>query len=232
MARYVDPRPVHQQIAADLRAEIMDGTLSDQLPITEKLTERFKVANSTITKALNALRDEGLIYGQRGIGVYATDQAARIVDAAAYLAVDDRLHYDILGVEEEDVPADVAVALGARRAVVRRRLTVVDGEAVEVADSYLPVRLARDLGLDTPRKLRGGLPVVLADAGLPQRMFSDVVSARQPTVREMTLLRLPAGVSVLRTLRTILSDGDRVVCVDVLCKAAHRFQERYIVSVE
>lgn len=232
MAKYIDPRPVHQQIAADLRAEIMDGTLAGQLPITERLTERFKVANSTITKALNALRDEGLIYGQRGIGVYVTDRAARIVDAAAYLAVDDRLRYDMLSVEEEDAPTDVASALGAQRAIVRRRLTVVDGDAVEVADSYLPVRLALDLGLDTPRKLRGGLPAVLAAAGVPQRTFSDVVSARQPTTREMALLRLPAGVSVLRTLRTIVSDGGRVVCVDVLCKAAHRFQERYVTPVE
>jgi GntR family transcriptional regulator len=232
MAKYTDPRPVHQQIAADLRAEIMDGSLTGQLPITEKLTERFGVANSTITKALNALRDEGLIYGQRGIGVYVTDQAARVIDAAAYFPADDRLSYTLLSVEEVDAPPDVAAALGARRAVVRRRVTVLDGETLEVADSYLPVDLARELGLDAGRKIRGGVQAVLAAAGVPQRAFADVVSARQPTTREMALLRLPPGVPVLRALRTITSDSGRVVEVDVLCKGAHRFQERYRTAVE
>lgn len=227
---YADPRPPHQRIAADLRAEIMDGTLAGQLPITSELRERFKVANSTITKALNTLRDEGLVVGQRGVGVYVSELAAQIVNAAAYIPTSDRLRYDLLSVGEEDTPADVARELGSRRAVVRRRLTVVDGEAVEVADSYLPPALARELGLDTERKIRGGVERVLEEAGLAQRSFVDVVSAREPTQREMALLRLPAGISILRTLRTIRADDGRVVCVDVLAKAAHRFQERYVVG--
>jgi GntR family transcriptional regulator len=231
MPPYSDPRPPHQRIAADLRAEIMDGTLTGQLPITSALRERFKVANSTITKALATLREEGLVIGQRGVGVYVSDQAARIVNAAAYLPVTDRLSYALLGVDEEDAPADVARELGAKRAVVRRRVTKIDDEAIEVADSYLPVGLARELGLDAGTKIRGGVERVLADAGLPQLSFADVVSAREPTSREMALLRLPSGISVLRTLRTIKADGDRVVCVDVLAKAAHRFQERYVVSI-
>lgn len=224
---YIDPRPAHQRIAADLRAEIMDGTIAGQLPITEELNKRFGVANSTITKALATLREEGLVVGQRGVGVYTSGQATTVVDAAAYLPASNRVGYRILHVGEADAPADAARELGAPRALVRQRVTLLGGEPIEVADSYLPLDLARELGLDTDRKLVGGIERVLAEAGLPQRAFADVVSAREPTSREMELLRLPVGVSVLRTLRTITSDGGRVVCVDVLVKGANRFRERY-----
>jgi GntR family transcriptional regulator len=226
---YKDPRPAHERIAAELRAQIMDGTLAGKLPVTNELTERFKVVNSTITKALASLRDEGLIYSERGRfgGVFAADWTAFVTDAAAYIEPDDRIEYTRADVTEVDAPGDVARILGEERAVVRSRLMLVDGDPAEISDSYVPVQLARDLGLDQPGRLRGGMRTVLAEAGLPHRRFTDVISAREPTPREMTALRLPLKVPVLRILRTIMTDGDRIVGVDVICKGAHRYPERY-----
>lgn len=229
---YSDPRPTHQRIAADLRAEIMDGTITGQLPITGALRERFGVANSTITKALATLRDEGFVVGQRGVGVYVSEHVAGVVDAAAYIPVTDRISYRLLRVAEVDTPADVARELGAKAALLRSLVTLQNGEPVEVADCHLPLGLARELGLDVEKRIPGGVARVLAEAGFPQRVFTDVVSAREPTQREMELLRLPVGVSLLRILRTIRTDGGRVVGVDVLAKAANRFQERYTTQVQ
>lgn len=227
---YTDPRPAHERLAAELRAQIMDGTITGQLPRTRDLHEDYGVANSTVTKALSVLRAEGFItHSQRGrdAGVFAADWTAHVVDAAAYIAPDDSLRYTPPEVEEVNAPADVARELGQKRAIVRRRLMLRDGEPIELSDSYVPVELARDLGLDSPRKLPGGMSAILEAAGLRQRGFSDVVSARQPTTRELEALRLPANVWILRVLRTITTDGGRVVGVDVICKGAHRYQERY-----
>lgn len=233
MPKYTDPRPEHQQIAATLRAEIMDGTLSGKLPVTSELTGRFGVVNSTITKALATLRDEGLVHTERGRlgGVFAADWTAYVTEAEPYIQPSGDVSYDGLVVAEVAAPGDVARILGAKRAVVRHRLMLLRGEPIEVSDSYVTVDLAAQLGLDRPKKIPGGMKEVLAAAGLPQRRFADVVSARQPTPPELEALRLPVGVPVLRILRTIMTDDDRVVGVDVICKGAHVFQERYTKDV-
>lgn len=234
MAKYTDPRPEHQQITALLRAQIMDGSRSGQLPVTKDLTEDFGVANSTITKVLDALRAEGLIHTTRGRlgGAYAADWSAHVIDASVYVEPGGRVTYDGLMVDEVDTPGDVARLLATDRAILRHRVMLLDGEPVEVADSYVDVELATRIGLDRRKKLRGGMAAVLAEAGLPQRRFIDIVSARQPTTAELEALRLPASVPVLRILRTVLTDGDRIVGVDVIVKGAHLYQERYVRDVE
>src|SRR5690242_2436419 len=83
-----DVRSRHQQIAADLRAEIMAGDLApgEQLPSTQNLVHRFSAANATIQRALAALKREGFIYSLVGKGVYVRERRPFVVDAASYLA--------------------------------------------------------------------------------------------------------------------------------------------------
>ncbi len=224
-----DPRSLHIQVAAEIRARIMDGTYGGTLPKTDALMATYGVAQGTIGRAQTMLRQEGLLHTQRGrrAATYVIDWAAQVTDAEAYIPTSDRLEYGKPEVEEVDAPADVAKALGERRALVRRRTTYVDGAAVELSASYFPPVVAQAAGLDYPKKIRGGVPRALAEVGLPQREFEDVVSARQPTSAELLALGLPEGVPVLRIFRTVFTDGDRVVGVDVIVKGAHRYSERY-----
>ena len=57
-----DVRPPYQRIASDLRAQIMSGDLGPgtQLPSTPQLVEQYEAANTTIQKAVSALRGRGL----------------------------------------------------------------------------------------------------------------------------------------------------------------------------
>lgn len=224
-----DPRSLHIQVAAEIRARIMDGTYSGTLPKTDQLMAEFGVAQGTIGRAQTILRDEGLLHTQRGrhAATYVVDWAAKVVDAEAYIPVGAGLTYGTPEVEEVEAPPDVASLLGDERALVRRRTTLHGDTPIELSSSYFPVELARTAGLDTPRKIRGGAQRLLAEAGLPQRKFVDVVSARQPTPDELLALGLPEGVPVLRILRKIVTDDERVVGVDVIVKGAHRYSERY-----
>lgn len=224
-----DPRSLHIQVAAEIRARIMDGTYAGKLPTTSELMAEYGVAQGTIGRATTLLRDEGLLSTQRGRGAatYVIDWAAQVVNAEAYIGVGNGLEYSEPKVEEVDAPADVARLLGDDRALVRRRTTLVNGTPTELSASYFPVELARVAGLDTPRRIRGGAQRLLAEADVPQREFEDVVSARQPTPAELLALDLPDGVPVLRILRKIVTDDDRVVGVDVIVKGAHRYSERY-----
>ena len=62
--------PRYAQIAAELRDQIEKGTLApgDRVPSTREITQRWGVAMATATKALAALRREGIVRPIPGVG--------------------------------------------------------------------------------------------------------------------------------------------------------------------
>ncbi len=232
MPRPRDARPLHQQVAADLRAKIMAGDLApgDQLPSTSQLVEQYRAANPTIQKAAGLLKDEGYLHSRPGAGVYVRDRQPFVVDVANYFApMPSGYSYQLLEVAEVRPPADAARMLGLdgeETAVLRHRLTLHDGDPVELSWSYYPSDLAAGTPLARRLRIRGGAPRVLADLGWPQEDFTDRISARQPTTAEVETLDLPADVPVIRQLRTIYS-GERPVEVSVLVKGAHLYELQY-----
>jgi len=62
--------PPYAQIAAELRDQINKGTLApgDRVPSTREITQRWGVAMATATKALAALRQEGIVRAIPGVG--------------------------------------------------------------------------------------------------------------------------------------------------------------------
>src|ERR1700678_3886462 len=62
--------PPYAQIAAELRDQIDNGTLApgDRVPSTREITQRWGVAMATATKALAALRQEGIVRAIPGVG--------------------------------------------------------------------------------------------------------------------------------------------------------------------
>ena len=70
-----DPRPPYVQIADDLRSAITGGTLKpgDRIGSGRELAKRYGVAPMTVTNAISALRDEGLLTSWQGRGVFVAD---------------------------------------------------------------------------------------------------------------------------------------------------------------
>jgi len=232
VAQRNDDRPRHEQVAADLREQIMAGEFSPgaPLPSTPRLVERYGVANPTIQKALRALKDEGFLYSQQGKGVYVRNRQPFLVEASPYFTPSPGGYsYDLLEVAEVRPPREVAEALNLPAqgtAVVRRRLTRHKGEPVELDVSYYPAEIAGATELAGSSKIRGGAPRVLADLGYPQRDFTDRISVRMPTTEEIELLDLP-NVPVIRQFRVIYSDGERPVEASVLIKGGHLYELLY-----
>ncbi|WAP52060.1 GntR family transcriptional regulator [Arthrobacter sp. ATA002] len=89
--------PLHEQIAAAVRAGILDGSLADgeRLPAAKALGESLGVSLHTVLHAYQDLRDQGLIELRRGRGAVVIapapatrENALRILDdAASQLAV-------------------------------------------------------------------------------------------------------------------------------------------------
>jgi GntR family transcriptional regulator len=69
----VDPdsaTPLYVQVAALLRARIESGELTSRLPSLKTITQEYGVSHITAEKALQVLRDEGLVVTVIGRGSY------------------------------------------------------------------------------------------------------------------------------------------------------------------
>ncbi|MER7506218.1 winged helix-turn-helix domain-containing protein [Nonomuraea pusilla] len=83
-------RPGYLQIADDLRAQIHGGALAPgtPLPSTAQLAARYDASLSVVKMAVGILRNEGLVIGQQGKGVFVrdTDEAQTSDDLAGEVA--------------------------------------------------------------------------------------------------------------------------------------------------
>lgn len=245
----VDQRSLHERIAADLRDEIMSGDLPPgaRLPSTARLKERFTASNATVQKALQLLKDEGLVVGRAGAAVTVREHRQRTMRPASYMApaapgepyrwISEAAaghqaggSSRLLDVTEIRPPADVAEALRLPEngtALLRAQVLLLDGEPVELVKSYYPLELARGTAMMDRRKIKGGTPALLAELGHPPRLSVDKVSARVPTQEQYTVLGLPGNLPVLRTLRVVYTDGERPIEATVMAKAGHLYELRY-----
>jgi len=64
------PAPAKVQLADQLRAAITSGEYADRLPSLTELTRRSGLALNTVQAAVRILKDEGLVYGVKGRGVF------------------------------------------------------------------------------------------------------------------------------------------------------------------
>ncbi|MEU8718293.1 GntR family transcriptional regulator [Streptomyces sp. NPDC048663] len=247
-----DPRSAHQKIAARLRRQITRGDLAPgiQLPSTPALMEEYDVAGTTVQKALQVLKEEQLLVGQPGRGVFVQGGTQQSVTPEIYMAPADggqpyrwiseaekrsqRASVKLLEVETVTPPFEVREAFGLSansQALVRKQLLLVEDEPTELAQSYYPLDLAEGTAMMERRKIKGGTPTLLASLGYPPVSFVDEVSSEIPTEEEVVSLELPKDMPVMMTFRVVYSDDERPIEVSLLVKAAHRYRMRYAVKV-
>jgi DNA-binding GntR family transcriptional regulator len=127
-------------------------------------------------------------------------------------------------------PADVAAALrlppGAS-AVVRRRMMLLDGQPVELTDSWYPEEIAAGTALADPRKIKGGAVTLLAGLGYVVHEAREDIAFRGATVGEAGELGLRAGTPVIVLSRTCLTAGGVPFEVSVMVMVAEGRHLRY-----
>jgi GntR family transcriptional regulator len=65
------PRPLYEQVAADIRRAIADGEArpGERFPLAKDLATVLGVNTNTVLRALRVLREEGLLEFRRGRGI-------------------------------------------------------------------------------------------------------------------------------------------------------------------
>ncbi len=79
-----DGRPIFEQVADSLEAQILDGSLPEesQIPSINELAQFHRINPATALRGVNLLVDTQTLYKRRGIGMFVADGARqRLLDA-------------------------------------------------------------------------------------------------------------------------------------------------------
>ncbi len=141
--------PLYRQIMAILRAEIAEGSVDTNEPMTEeKLIARFGVSRAPIRQALKELTLEGFVYRKQGKGTFPVsgvrvDRPADLKSGDLYRYLADRgLHptSKVSGIERVVPPATVQARLGladGEELLHFTRLISVDDEPFAENDIFI-----------------------------------------------------------------------------------------------
>lgn len=78
--KFENNTPIYVQIMNWIKEQIVSNRFlpGSRLPSVRDMSERFNVTSNTIQRVLRELEIEGIIYTQRGIGVFITDNKDKI----------------------------------------------------------------------------------------------------------------------------------------------------------
>lgn len=70
-------KPIYQQIREKIEDQIVNGQLleEEQAPSTNQLVSFYKINHATVSKGINQLVEEGILYKKRGIGMFVAAEA-------------------------------------------------------------------------------------------------------------------------------------------------------------
>jgi DNA-binding GntR family transcriptional regulator len=68
------PMPLYKQLAALLRGQIEDGTLTGRVPSVKTLSQEHGVSHITAEKALAVLKGDGIVLSVIGKGTFVADR--------------------------------------------------------------------------------------------------------------------------------------------------------------
>ena len=215
----------YREIADALRASVGAGDLvaGRVLPSESELSATYQVSRVTVRRALELLREEGLVDSRQGFGWFVAATPVRQVlgrlgtieeqMAASGLRPERR----VLDFAFGHPPARVRRLLGTDQVLQVRRLNLADGEPFARVTVWCPAELAADVSrADVERSpFYELLPVSLATA-------TQTIGAAAASAADAALLRIPAGSPVLRCERVTCDVTGRAVLVSTHVFPAHR----------
>lgn len=218
-----------QRLAAELRERI---TLGDYGPAgaiesEAELGRRYEVSRVTVRRALEQLRDEGLLASRKGAGWYVLSFAQPLAlgsfqhagSAIAEAGVD--LARTVVEYGYRDAPTSVALTLGAGEVLRVRSLRRTGSAPLDVVTEWVPLDLAAPVsradaeGPGTWETLRrNGNQIALVRQSIAATAASDQVA---------DLLGVTQGTPVLLVRRVAL-DGERPIALSEHHYLGHRFR--------
>ena len=85
--------PIYEQIEQQIKAQILDGTITEnaQLPSIRQLARDLKISIITTTRAYNDLADEGFVISVAGKGYFVTPRGDELMRERMLFEMEDGL---------------------------------------------------------------------------------------------------------------------------------------------
>lgn len=215
----------YRTIADGLRRQVESGDLAagGLLPSESELSGEYGVSRVTVRKALELLRDEGLIDSRQGFGWFVAADPLR--QALGWLGtIEDQL--ESLGVASErrivgfgfvKAPPRVRQVLHATNVLQVRRVNLADGQPFARVTVWCP----EDLGATLSRAdVEQGTFYELIDVDIGRA--TQTIGAAAADADDASLLLVPVGSPVLRCERVTWDADERAVLMSEHVFPGHR----------
>jgi len=215
----------YQQIAEELRHRVLAGEFAAgrMLPSESELSAEFSASRVTVRRALEVLRDEGLVDARQGFGWFVAGDPLRqplgrlatIEEQMAESGVVSERR--ILEFAFERAKGRVAKVLGNIQVLRVKRLNLADGEPFALVTVWCPANLAEHLSrADVERSPFYEL------MNIPLTGATQTIGATLVDGEDAALLGVPMGSPVLRCERITESEGGKAVLLSQHVFPAHR----------
>lgn len=211
------PKPVYQQVADSLRAQITSGKLAPgaQVPTEKALAEDFGASRATVRQGLMVLVNDGLIAPSRPRGYFVRQhelsyyrpqsewrehptnpEMDRWMTEQTTLGREpsQQIHVEII--HPPDQVADRLTLSLDDLVVVRRRVRYLDKEPFNINDSFYPFELVQGSEIVSSADIARGANQVLTELGYEPVHAIDEIEARMPRPEEASRLELGPGTPV------------------------------------
>ena len=213
----------YQEIAEELRQMAGESPAGSVLPSEAEMSRQFDASRVTIRRALELVRDEGLIAARQGFGWFvATEPVQQSLQSLGTIEseVEGVGKLSERKIEEfayEPAPGRVRHILDVDQVLRVKRVNLADGEPFAVVTVWCPAELGANLSRrDVERRpFYELLDVELR--GATQTIAADLVDAN-----DAGLLGVPIGSPVLRCQRTTTDRHGDPVLVSEHVFPAHR----------
>ncbi len=213
----------YQEIAQTMRQRVQLVGPGHVLPSESDLSSEFRVSRVTVRRALETLRDEGLLESRQGFGWFVAtaplqQQLGRLETIESQLEARGlRTERQILEFAFVKAPTHVAARLGAVQVLRVKRLNLADGAPFAVVTVWCPA----DAGQHLSRRDVEQRPFYEL-LGVQLRGAVQTIGAAAVSEIDAGLLQVPIGSPVLRCERlTTTVSGDPILLSEFIFPA-HR----------
>lgn len=212
--------PLYAQIHRCLLEMINTGEIAPDspLPSERELSERYGVSRMTARQALRALRQDGLVYRERGLGTFVARRKVELhtrdlvgfTEDMRRRGLEPSARVILLAREAASQATADELGIGAGDEVFHlERLRLADGAPMAYEASYISASLCPDLD---ERDLESeSLYQIMEENGLRLQRAEEVLEAAAATRHEARHLEVKTGAPVLVVRRVVYSDTSRAI---------------------
>lgn len=213
----------YQEIAHTMRDRVHEVGPGHVLPSESDLSAEFGVSRVTVRRALETLRDEGLVESRQGFGWFVAtaplQQQLTRLDTIERQLEERGVHPErqILEFAFVAAPPHVADRLGCTQVLRVKRRNLADGAPFAVVTVWCPAEFGEHLSRrDVERKPFYEL------LGVALRGATQTIGAAAASARDAALLEVPVDSPVLRCERLTTTAAGRPILLSEHIFPAHR----------